>query len=86
MKNKLTKLFNSYYVNVVEKSSSTKPKTFGINFENTKVQSVRDIVNSCKNHSSIIKIGQVVNGSNVSDAERFFFKTVNENEIKDLKI
>ena len=85
MKNKLTKLFNSY-VNIVEKSGGTKPKTFGITFENTKVQSVRDIVNYYKNHSSIIKIGQVVNGSNVSDTERFFFKTVNENEIKDLKI
>ena len=49
MKNKLTKLFNNYYVNIVGKSSDTKPKTFGINFENTKVQSVRDIVNSSIN-------------------------------------
>ena len=37
----LTKLFNSYHINIVEKSSGTKPKTFGTNFENTSVQSVR---------------------------------------------
>ena len=80
----LTKLFNSYYINIVEKSRSTKSKTFGTNFENTSVQSVRDIVNSYKNHPSIIKIKQVVNGSDVSDSERFSFKTVNESEIKDL--
>ena len=78
----LTKLFNSYYINIVEKSRDTK--TFGTNFENTSVQSVRDIVNSYKNHPSIIKIKQVVNESNVSDSERFSSKTVNESEIKDL--
>ena len=78
----LTKLFNSYYINIVEKSSDTK--TFGINSKNTSVQSVRDIVNSYKNHPSIIKIKQVVNGSNVSDSERFSFKTIDESEIKDL--
>ena len=78
----LTKLFNSYYINIVEKSSGIK--TFGTNFENTGVQSVRDIVNSYKNHPSIIKIKQVVNGSDVSVSERFSFKTVNESEIKDL--
>ena len=78
----LTKLLNSYYINIVEKSIDTK--TFGINFKNTSVQSVRDIVNSYKNHPSIIKIKQVVNGSNVSDSERFSFKTINESEIKDL--
>ena len=78
----LTKLFNSYYINVIEKSSDTK--TFGINFKNTSVQSVRDIVNSYENNPSIIKIKQVVNGSNVSDSERFSFKTINESEIKDL--
>ena len=77
----LTKLFNSYYINIVEKNSGTK--TFGTNFENTSVQSVRDIANSYKNHPSIIKIKQVVNGSDVSDNERFSFKTVNESEIKD---
>ena len=78
----LTKLFNIYYINIVEKCSDYK--TFGKNFENTSVQSVRDIVNSYKNHPNIIKIKQVVNGSNVSDSERFSFKTVNESEIEDL--
>ena len=78
----LTKLFNSYYINIVEKSSGTK--TFGINFENTSVQSVRDFVNSYKNHPSIIKIKQAVNGSDVFDSERFFFKTINDSGIKDL--
>ena len=79
----LTKLFNIYYINIVEQSSGTKPKTFCTNFENTTVQSVRDIVNHYKNHPSIIKTKQVFNGSNVSGSERFSFKTVNENEIKD---
>ena len=79
----MTKLIISYYVNIVEKSSGTKPKTLGTNFENTSVQSVRHIVNSYKNHPSIIKIKQVVNGSDVSENERFPFKTVNESEIKD---
>ena len=79
----MTKLFNSYYINIVEKSSGTKPKTFGTNFENTSIQSVRDIANSYKNHPSIIKIKQVVNRSDVSDSERFSFKTVSKSEIKD---
>ena len=39
-----TKLFNSYYINIVEKSSGTEPKTFGTNFENTSVHSVREIL------------------------------------------
>ena len=78
----MAKLFNSYYINIVEKSSNTK--TFGTNFENTSAQSVRDIVNSYKNHPSIIKIKQVVNGSDVSDSERFSLKMVNESEIIDL--
>ena len=79
----LTELFNSYYINIVEKNSGTKSKTFGTNLENTSVQSVRDIVNSYKNHPSIIKIKQVLNGFDVSDSERFSFKTVNESESKD---
>ena len=54
--NKFIKLFNSCYVNVIKKCSGTKPKTFGINSENTSVQSGRDILNYYKNHSSIIKI------------------------------
>ena len=78
----MTKLFNSYYINIVEKSGGTK--TFETNFENISVQSVRDIVNSYKNHPSIVKIKQVVNRSDLSDSERFSFKTVNESEIKDL--
>ena len=45
---------------------------------------VRDIVNSHKNHPSILKIEQVVNECDVSDSERFSFKTVNETEIEDL--
>ena len=56
----------------MKKSSGTKPKTFGINFENTSVQSVRDIVNFYKKHPSITKMKQVV-------------KTVNETEIKNLR-
>ena len=78
----MTKLFNSYYINIAEKSSATK--TFETNFENTSVQSIRDIVNSYKNHPSITKIKQIVNGSDASDSERVSFKTVNESEIKDL--
>ena len=79
----LTKLFDSY-INTDLESIGTKLKTFGIKFQSTSVQSFRDIVNSYKNHSSIIKIKKVVNGSDVSDSERFSFKTVNETEIKDL--
>ena len=65
-------------------SRGTKPKTFGTNSGSTSVHSVKDIVNSYRNHPSVIKIKQVVNGSDVSDSERFSFKTVNGNEIKDL--
>ena len=83
LENRLTKLFDSYYINIAERSSGTKPKTFGTNFENTSVDSVRDIVSSYKNHPSIIKTKQVVNGSHVSNSERFSFKTVKESEIKD---
>ena len=78
----LTKLSNSYYINIVEKSSGTKPETFGTNVENTTIQSIRDIVNSYKNHPSIIKYKQVVNGSDVSDSKRFSFKTIKKKEIK----
>ena len=81
---KLTKQFNSYYITIAEKNSGSKPKTFGINFENASVQPVRDIANSYRNNPSIIKIKQVVIGSYVSDSERFSFKTVNETEVKTL--
>ena len=80
----MAKLFDSYYISIVEKSSGTKPKTFTTNFENTSVQSVEDIVNSYRNHPTIIKIKQVVNGSYVCNSERFSFQTVNETKIKDL--
>ena len=87
----LTKLFNSLLHKYLCQmflvschSSGTKPKTFGTYLESTSVHSVKDIVNSYKNHPSIIKIKQVLNGSDVSDSERFSFKTVNGNEIKDL--
>ena len=53
-------------------------------FENTSVHSVRDIVNSSKNHPNIIKIVNVANRFDVSDSERFSFKTVNASKIKDL--
>ena len=66
----LTKLFNSY--------------TFGINFESTSVQSVRDIASSYENHPSIIKIKEVVYGSDVSDTKNVSFKTVDKTEIKNL--
>ena len=66
----LTKLFTSHYINIVEKSIGTKPKTFGINFERTSVHSIRDTTNCYRNHPSFIKIKQVVNVSNVSDSER----------------
>ena len=79
----LIKLFNSYYINIIEKSSGTKSKTFDTNLENISVQSISDIVNSNKNHRSIIKTKQMLNGFDVSDSERFSFKTVNESEIKD---
>ena len=79
----MTKLFNSYYVNIVEKCSGTKPKTFSKNFENT-YSLVTDAVSSYKNHPRIIKLKQVVNGSAVPESERFSSKTVNEIEIKDL--
>ena len=52
-KKQLTKLFNNYYINIVEKSSCIKPKTFGVDFENTNIRSIGDIVNSYKNHLSI---------------------------------
>ena len=39
------------------------------------------MVNSYRNHPSVIKIKQVVNGSDISESERF---SINENEIKNL--
>ena len=42
----LIKLLNNCCRNIFEKSSATKPKTFGTNLENTSRKSVRDIVNS----------------------------------------
>ena len=54
----LTELFNSYYLNIVEKSSGTTPKTFGINFENISVQSVKDIVNSYKIIQALQKLNK----------------------------
>ena len=74
-----TKLFNSYYINIVEKS--TKPKTFGTILKTPAYILLEKF--SYKNHISIIKIKQVADGFDVSDSERFSFKTVNESEIKD---
>lgn len=74
----LTKLFNSYQKNFVAKSSGIKPKTFGKNSKNTSVESVRDNVNSYKDHPSIIKSKQVVIWFDVSGGERFSSKTINK--------
>ena len=74
-------MFNSYYINIVEKSSAIKAKTLNTNFENTSMQPVRDIANFYKNRPSTVKAKQIVNGSDVCDNERFSFKTVNETEI-----
>ena len=52
---KLTKLFNSYYINIIEKSSDTKPETFSINFDNT----YRLLEISYKNHPGITNIQHV---------------------------
>ena len=76
-----SKIMLNSYTNIIEKSSGSNPKTFGINFENTAVQSFKDMVNSYRNHPSVIKIKQVVNGSDISESERF---SINENEIKNL--
>ena len=54
----LTELFNSYCLNIVEKSSGTTPKTFSINFENISVQSVKDIVNSYKIIQALQKLNK----------------------------
>ena len=74
----LTKLFNGYYINIVEKGNGTIPKIFDTNFENTSEQSVRDIVNSSKNNSSMFLIG-----SDVPYSKRFAFKMVNDTDGKD---
>ena len=39
----LTKQFNSYYINIAEKSSGTKPKSFGTIFKSTSIQSTKII-------------------------------------------
>ena len=78
------KTFNCYYLNIVEKSSDTKANTFDINYGNTSVKSVKDIVNPYKIHPSITKVKQVVNGSDVSDNEIFSLKMVNETETKNV--
>ena len=78
----MTNRFKSYYINIIEKSSDTKPKTFRTNFETTSAQSVRDIANCYKNHPSIIKIKEEVNGSDVFNGERLSFKTANEVKLK----
>ena len=78
----MTNHFKSYYINIVEKSSDTKPKTFRTNFETTSVQSVRDIANCYKNHPTIIKIKEEVNGSDVFNGERLSFKMANEVKLK----
>lgn len=67
-----------------KKAVALNQKDFGKNSENTNIQFVRDIVNPYKSHLSMIKIEQVVNGSNVSDNERFSFKVINETETKDI--
>ena len=67
---------------MLKKVVALNQKTFDINFESTSVQLVRDIVNSFRNHKSLVKIKQVVNGFDVSYSERFSF---NETEIKNLR-
>ena len=78
----LAELFNKYYINYVEKCSGIKPRHFNVNFENTIMQSIKDIVNCYENPPSIIKITQAMNGSDVPDSEKFSFKTVNELKLK----
>ena len=67
-----------------KKAVALNQNNFGKNSENTNIQFARDIVNPYKSHISMIKIEQVVNGSNISDNERFSFKVINETETKDI--
>lgn len=69
---------------MLNKIGGIKPKTFEVKFENISVKSIRNVAKSYKNHRSIAKIKQEANVSDVSDSEGFFFKTVNETEIKNL--
>ena len=61
----LTKLFNSCYINVVEKSRGTKSKTFGTIFENSLLEILSILT---KIVQELLEIKQVVNWSNVCDS------------------
>ena len=84
----LTKLFNNFEKfqhKLLKRAVALNQKPLA-QILKTPAQSVRDVVNSYKNHPSITKIKPVVNGSDVSDSERFFFKMVNESDLKNLDI
>ena len=74
----LTKLFISYYINIAEKGMVLNQKPF-TSILKTPVYRQLDILNSYKNHTSTVKIKQVVNRSDVSDSKRFSFKNDQSN-------
>ena len=53
----LAKTFNEHYINVVEKSSETKPKDISQCDKNQNIhKTIREIVKSYENHPSILQI------------------------------
>ena len=62
----LVEMFNNHYINIVEKSSGSAPKSIGDSSNPEKDKStVQKIINAYKNHPSIIKIKECSINSNL---------------------
>ena len=79
--NELTKMFNDYYINILENSSGIKPNSIKYKEVKEKSKIITEIVGSFENHSSIIKIKENKNNEN---ANLFQFQKIDENTISKL--
>ena len=80
----LAKTFNEYYVNIVQKSSGTKPKYISQCDENQNIhKTIREMSKSYENHPSKMQIKYICSSS-FHVKEKFPFHFVNEIGIKKL--
>ena len=81
----LAKTFNEHYINIVEKNSGIKPKDISQCDKNQNIhKTIKEIVKSYENHSSILQIKHKICSSSFHVKEKLRFHFVNEIEIKKL--
>ena len=77
---KLTEIFNTEYINIVERSTGSKPETLSGKVSDDNTFLISEIVDKYHNHPSILKIKEIEDDRQST----FDFHEVNENDVSKL--